>query len=106
MAGRRRVWPGLAQKSASFAPDPGISLIVLNQNSFKNGSSVVLFYDCVTLGIRKLPVRIQLRWNWGEISMDGGAKKMTPMKFQSILQDAVPKGRDGKHKEIVSQLLR
>ncbi len=30
---------------------------------------------------------------------------MTPMKFQSILQDAVPKGRDGKHKEIVSQLL-
>jgi hypothetical protein len=28
-----------------------------------------------------------------------------PMKFQSILQLDVPKGRDGKHKKIVSQLL-
>jgi hypothetical protein len=28
-----------------------------------------------------------------------------PMKFQSILQLDVPKGRDGKHKQIVSQLL-
>ncbi len=28
-----------------------------------------------------------------------------PMKFESILQANVPKGRDGKHKEIVSQLL-
>ncbi len=28
-----------------------------------------------------------------------------PMKFESILQLDVPKGRDGKHKEIVSQLL-
>jgi TusA-related sulfurtransferase len=27
------------------------------------------------------------------------------MRFQSILQVDVPKGRDGKHKEIVSQLL-
>ena len=27
------------------------------------------------------------------------------MKFQSILQLDVPKGRDGKHKKIVSQLL-
>ena len=27
------------------------------------------------------------------------------MKFQSILQNDVPKGRDGKHKEIVTQLL-
>ncbi|HEY6375819.1 MAG TPA: hypothetical protein VIX90_09890 [Edaphobacter sp.] len=27
------------------------------------------------------------------------------MKFQSILQVDVPKGRDGKHKEIISQLL-
>lgn len=27
------------------------------------------------------------------------------MKFESILQLDVPKGRDGKHKEIVSQLL-
>lgn len=37
--------------------------------------------------------------------MDESDKKITPMKFQSILQNAVPKGRDGKHKEIVSQLL-
>ena len=28
-----------------------------------------------------------------------------PMKFQSILQTEVPKGRDGKHKRIISQLL-
>jgi len=28
-----------------------------------------------------------------------------PMKFQSILQLDVPKGRDGKHKQIVTQLL-
>ena len=30
---------------------------------------------------------------------------VSPMKFESILQGNVPKGRDGKHKEIVSQLL-
>ena len=30
---------------------------------------------------------------------------VSPMKFESILQGDVPKGRDGKHKEIVSQLL-
>jgi hypothetical protein len=28
-----------------------------------------------------------------------------PMKFQSVLQVDVPKGRDGKHKQIVTQLL-
>ena len=28
-----------------------------------------------------------------------------PMKFDSILQLHVPKGRDGKHKQIVTQLL-
>ena len=28
-----------------------------------------------------------------------------PMKFESILQLNVPKGRDGKHKKIVAQLL-
>ncbi len=28
-----------------------------------------------------------------------------PMKFESILQVNVPKGRDGKHKEIITQLL-
>lgn len=31
--------------------------------------------------------------------------KRTPMRFESILQDSVPKGRDGKHKQIVMQLL-
>jgi hypothetical protein len=30
---------------------------------------------------------------------------VAPMKFQSILQLDVPKGRDGKHKRIVTQLL-
>jgi hypothetical protein len=29
----------------------------------------------------------------------------SPMKFESILHLDVPKGRDGKHKQIVSQLL-
>src|ERR1700742_5373480 len=28
-----------------------------------------------------------------------------PMKFESVLQVNVPKGRDGKHKEIITQLL-
>jgi hypothetical protein len=28
-----------------------------------------------------------------------------PMKFESILQTSVPKGRDGKHKQIITQLL-
>ena len=32
-------------------------------------------------------------------------QKHVPMKFRSILQMDVPKGRDGKHKEIVTQLL-
>jgi hypothetical protein len=30
---------------------------------------------------------------------------LTPMKFQSIFQRDIPKGRDGKHKAIVAQLL-
>jgi hypothetical protein len=29
----------------------------------------------------------------------------SPMRFKSVLQSAVPKGRDGKHKEIITQLL-
>lgn len=29
-----------------------------------------------------------------------------PMKFESVLQSNVPKGRDGKHKAIITQLLR
>jgi hypothetical protein len=28
-----------------------------------------------------------------------------PMRFSAVLQTEVPKGRDGKHKEIVTQLL-
>lgn len=31
--------------------------------------------------------------------------EVTPMNFKSILQVDVPKGRDGKHKNIVTQLL-
>ena len=31
--------------------------------------------------------------------------KHAPMKFESILQEDVPKGRDGKHKQIVTQVL-
>ncbi|HEX5235338.1 MAG TPA: hypothetical protein VFW25_08415 [Silvibacterium sp.] len=32
--------------------------------------------------------------------------KPTPEQFESILQVDVPKGRDGKHKQIVERLLR
>ena len=32
-------------------------------------------------------------------------EKRTPARFQSIPQGDVPKGRDGKHKQIVTQLL-
>jgi hypothetical protein len=32
-------------------------------------------------------------------------QESVPMNFESILQDDVPKGRDGKHKSIVTQLL-
>lgn len=32
-------------------------------------------------------------------------KREKPMRFESVLQSDVPKGRDGKHKEIVTQLL-
>jgi len=38
-------------------------------------------------------------------SMTTNDQKFTPMNFESILQDDVPKGRDGKHKSIVTQLL-
>jgi hypothetical protein len=37
-----------------------------------------------------------------ESSQKGAAR---PMRFNSVLQAEVPKGRDGKHKEIVTQLL-
>jgi hypothetical protein len=31
--------------------------------------------------------------------------ELEPMRFESILQVNVPKGRDGKHKDIITQLL-
>lgn len=31
--------------------------------------------------------------------------KEKPMRFESILQDEIPKGREGKHKKIIRQLL-
>jgi hypothetical protein len=34
-----------------------------------------------------------------------GDSASVPMKFQSVLQHDVPKGRDGKHKQIVTTLL-
>jgi hypothetical protein len=34
-----------------------------------------------------------------------GEHVLGPMKFESILQAEVPKGRDGKHKQIILQLL-
>jgi len=37
--------------------------------------------------------------------MKDDKKSSTPMRFKSVLQADVPKGRDGKHKEIVTQLL-
>ena len=37
--------------------------------------------------------------------MGSNGSRQKPMKFESILLGEVPKGRDGKHKQIVSQLL-
>ncbi|HEX4154417.1 MAG TPA: hypothetical protein VHY48_02270 [Acidobacteriaceae bacterium] len=38
--------------------------------------------------------------------MDGDGEALsTPMRFKSVLQTDVPKGRDGKHKQIILQLL-
>lgn len=34
-----------------------------------------------------------------------GKTEVDPMNFESILQLEIPKGREGKHKKIVSQLL-
>jgi hypothetical protein len=36
---------------------------------------------------------------------DGRTDSNIPPRFQSILQTDVPKGRDGKHRRIISQLL-
>jgi hypothetical protein len=36
---------------------------------------------------------------------DNGEVTSAPMKFESVLQVDVPKGRDGKHKGIITQLL-
>jgi hypothetical protein len=35
----------------------------------------------------------------------GGDNKISPRKFESVLQVDIPTGRNGKHREIVSQLL-
>jgi hypothetical protein len=43
--------------------------------------------------------------NLGSDHMKDDKKSSTPMRFNSVLQADVPKGRDGKHKEIVTQLL-
>ncbi|WP_251106528.1 hypothetical protein [Alloacidobacterium dinghuense] len=34
-----------------------------------------------------------------------GERKKAPMRFESMLQIEVPKGRDGKHKQIIELLL-
>ena len=36
---------------------------------------------------------------------DDGELRAQPMEFESVLQSSVPKGRDGKHKPIITQLL-
>ena len=69
----------------------------------------------------RLSIRIALRWFSHTLSarLQNGKEKQTarnlhvhqsefrhpPMKYQSIKQIDVPKGRDGKHKQIVAQLL-
>ncbi len=37
--------------------------------------------------------------------MADGEHVPNPMRFKSVLQSAIPKGRDGKHKQIITQLL-
>jgi len=39
------------------------------------------------------------------VGSDDGEFALKAMKFESVLQVNVPKGRDGKHKEIITQLL-
>jgi hypothetical protein len=39
------------------------------------------------------------------VSDHDGKLELEPMQFESVLQVNVPKGRDGKHKTIVTQLL-
>jgi hypothetical protein len=36
---------------------------------------------------------------------DNEEVKSRPMRFESVLQVDVPKGREGKHKQIIAQLL-
>jgi hypothetical protein len=36
---------------------------------------------------------------------DNEEASLRPMRFESVLQVDVPKGRDGKHKQIITQLL-
>jgi hypothetical protein len=48
-----------------------------------------------------MPAKIKLM----EGPMNEEDSKPVPMNFNSILQRDVPKGRDGKHKHIVTQLL-
>ncbi len=38
--------------------------------------------------------------------MNGAQKKILPMHFKTIVQADVPQGRDGKHKLIVTTILR
>lgn len=37
--------------------------------------------------------------------MENNESTLNPMKFKSVRQVDVPKGRDGKHKQIITQLL-
>jgi hypothetical protein len=39
------------------------------------------------------------------MSTEQQPKRVAPMRFETMLQVDVPKGRDGKHKQIVEQLL-
>ena len=58
--------------------------------------SVDYYYVTVTLALDH--VKRTIMRNDDELASE-------PMKFESVLQTNVPKGRDGKHKEIVTQLL-
>jgi hypothetical protein len=62
---------------------------------------IVSFYVMVTFasGLRDVSFRGE------EVMVTKNRQQTAPMRFESMLQVDVPKGRDGKHKKIIEQLL-
>ena len=86
--------PEFTQKIASYD---------LGQSVFSSGTVLRQFRHRIGICCLIAEVaQVERRLNNMATSSDSNA---TPMRFQSVLQVDVPKGRDGKHKHIVTQLL-